>query len=650
MTRKARELETLLLTMFAAMPLYVTYAIGKVPLFAFHAVMAAIAIRVWMGRGPEIIPERVMRALGMAYIPLYFIDWIAISHSAIAASTHLVLFIAVYQPIESMQKRNQAQRLLTAALLFVASVATSTHITIVLFVIVFAFLMFRQLMYVSHLETVHSLQREYVEPPSARAALFYVAGAFVIGSVLFPFLPRVRNPFVQGITGSLPGATTALSETIDFREPRVSPLDTTIVARVWMDYGTRPFFYPIRLRGNIYDRFSDGAWRQTNRGLRPLRLHDDGYFIARRGGVGRSAIVQMRPQQGKLFLPVDTYNVDGLTSLFEGPAPETYYTYNRGVLNVDVRMAAEPEPLRLTRVATSGYPVTPEVAALAKSVVGNETDPVRRAALIERWMLRNFRYVPNPETPPAMTIERFLLRERLGHCEYFAAGMVVMLNALDVPARIAGGYYGGRLNPLTGYFTVRRDDAHAWTEVWNGTRWTTFDATPPSLRPGTDSGGLVRAYASALNDSINYLWDRYVLTFGLGDQITLFSDLLTAGRNSIASLRQSVTRGVRDLGSRAFVVLFSILAAAALGALFYARRRRPLFDLLAAHLRAHGVEVTAAMTVEDAMRELRTRDPQLASRMEPAVAMYEELTFSPRRDRERARALRRMLQTLAHGR
>lgn len=643
MTRKAREIETLLLTMFAALPLYLTFAVGKFPLFVFHAAMAAIAVRVWSGNGPAIIPARVMHWLGLAYVPFYFVDWAAISHSAIAASTHLLLFIAVYQPIEAMQRNNQAQRLLTAALIFVASVATSTHSTIVLFVLVFAFLLFRQLMYLSHLETVHSLEREYDEPPSARAALFYVAGAFVIGAVLFPFLPRVRNPFVQGITGSLPGATTALSETIDFREPRVSPLDTTIVARIWMDYGTRPFFFPVRLRGNIYDRFDDGAWRQTNRGLRPLQLRDDGFFIARRGGIDRSAVVQIRPQQGKLFLPVGTYHVNGLTSLFEGPAPETYYTYNRGVLNFDVHMAAEAEPLRLTRVATSGYPVTPEVAALARSVVGNEKDPARQAALIERWMLANFRYVPNPQTPPAMTIERFLLRERVGHCEYFAAGMVVMLNALEVRARIAGGFYGGRLNPLTGYFTVRRDDAHAWTEVWDGTRWLTFDATPASLRPGTESGGLVRAYASALNDSINYFWDRYVLTFGLGDQIAFFSDLILWGRNAMASLRQGLTRNVRELTGRGFVVLFSVLAAAALGALWYSRRHRPLFDLLAARLAAHGVEVAPSMTVEDALRELRARDPEFAAQIEPAVAIYEELAFSPRRDRERIRALRKML-------
>jgi len=182
MTRRARELETLFLAMFAAVPLYLTLAIGKLPLLLFHGAMAGIALRVSAGKTPELFPAWLMRWMVIAYVPFYVIDWLALSHSAIAASTHLVLFIAVYQPIEAIKRENQAQRILTAALIFVASIATSTHITIILFILAFAFLIFRQLMHISQLETARMLGREYAEPPSARAALFYVCGALVIGA------------------------------------------------------------------------------------------------------------------------------------------------------------------------------------------------------------------------------------------------------------------------------------------------------------------------------------------------------------------------------------------------------------------------------------------------------------------------------------
>lgn len=643
MTRRAREIETLLLAMFAAVPLYFTNAIGKTSLALFHGAMFLILLRVIAGWTPELLPARVMRGLAIAYLPFYFYDWRSISHSAIAASTHLVLFIAVYQPIEGMQRNNQAQRILTAGLIFVASIATSTHITIVAFVIAFAFLIFRQLMHVSHLETMQSVGREYAEAPLGRSALFYVAGTVLIGALLFPFLPRVRNPFMQGFAGDLSSSTTGLSDTIDFREPRISPADATIVARIWMNYSSRPFFMPMRLRGNIYDAYIDGAWRFRQRGLRPLPLREDGYHLARPAGVQGSAQIQMRTEQGKVYLPSGVYLVRGMGTVYEGPARDMYYAYARGLVTADVSMAMEAEPLRLIHVSPANYPITPPIAALARQIVGNETRPEKQAALIEQWMLRNFRYVPNPQTPPAMPIERFLLRDRIGHCEYFAAGMVVLLTALDVPARIAGGYYGGRFNPLMGYFTIRRDDAHAWTEVWDGKRWLTFDSTPPSLRPGADSAGFFGAYAEALGDSVNYFWDRYILTFGLADQITFFSDLFDAVRVGIGKLRTGTIQSVRELADRTFATLLGILIAVALVVFFFKRRRRTMFDLLAARLKLHGVEVGSSMTIEDALRELRARDEEFAIEIEPIVALYEEIAFSPRNDRERKRELRRML-------
>src|SRR5437868_2271144 len=83
MTQKARELETLVLAMFAALPLYVTQAIGMAPLLAFHVVMLGITMRVVMGKGPELIPTGVMRALAVAYMFFYVVDAVVISRNAI---------------------------------------------------------------------------------------------------------------------------------------------------------------------------------------------------------------------------------------------------------------------------------------------------------------------------------------------------------------------------------------------------------------------------------------------------------------------------------------------------------------------------------------------------------------------------------------
>src|SRR5687768_6035287 len=58
--------------------------------------------------------------------------------------------------------------------------------------------------------------------------------------------------------------------------------------------------------------------------------------------------------------------------------------------------------------------------------------------------------------------------------------MVLLLRALDIPARVVGGFVVGEYHPLIGQWIVRQRDAHAWTEVFDAAsgRWVAFDATP----------------------------------------------------------------------------------------------------------------------------------------------------------------------------
>ncbi|HEX7155341.1 MAG TPA: transglutaminaseTgpA domain-containing protein [Thermoanaerobaculia bacterium] len=649
MSRRARELETLLLTMVAALPLYATGAVGAVPILLFHGVMAGIALRVLVGKGPELIPAPLMRVLAIAYIPFYVVDAAMISRSAIAASTHLVLFIAAYQPIEGMRANNQAQRMLTTALIFIASLATSTHITVILFVLVFGFMMFRQMMYVSHIETVRSIGRQYSLAPSSRSAFFYLTGAAIIGSLLFPMLPRVRNPFVQGYGGALPGASTGISETINLNEPRGAANDATIVARVWMDQQAVAFFTPLRLRGTVYDQFVEGEWTQSRQTRRRMQPRAGVYQIARPVGFTRPAVVEQQPLEGRLFLPVGTYSVSGVP-VNEGPTRDawsTTYQNRPRTVTFDVNMAFNTEPLALRRVEPPNYPVTPEVAAMARGIVGSETNLHKRLVAIERYFQSNFKYVQNPAGQGrAITVDEFLLRERRGHCEYFAAGMVALLTALEVPSRIVGGFHGGQLNPLTGYFTVRREDAHAWVEVWDGTKWVTSDPTPASLRPGNVQTGLMRLYAAALSDSVTYFWDRYVLTFGLTDQIALFVEAITRARQAMTTAREGVSAGFREIISPVYLTLLGIVVAAGIAAIAVKRSRRPLFELLEAHLKRLGIEVGPAMTMEEALTRLREQHPAAAQELAPLIALYEAEQFSASPAKARAAEVRKRLAAL----
>jgi transglutaminase-like putative cysteine protease len=632
--------------MFAALPLYATQAISIAPLLVFHALMIGVAARVLRGKSPELIPAPVMRGLGIAYVVFYIIDAAVISRSAIAASTHLVLFIAFYQAIESSGARNLAQRVLTASLIFIASIATATHITILPFVIVYTFMLFRQLMRLSHVESAAAAMARVADPPANRAAAFYVAGTAVIGLLLFPMLPRVRNPLVPGIAGALKNSSTGLSDSIDFGEQRTITPDSSVVARVWMGPETIPFFTPLRLRGAIYDRIFGDKWVQTRSEFQTLDPRGNATRIANPDGFTRRASVQQRfPVGTRLLLPVGTYEVIGIGPLFEGPVRDIISTWQRREpATYDVRMARDVTPLHVRRAVLSNYRVTPEVTAMARGIVGSETDPMRQAALIERHLSTRFRYIPDPsQIGRAMSVDRFLLTEHRGHCEYFAAGMVALMTSLGTPARIVGGFYGGKLNPLTGYFVVQLQDAHAWVEVYDGTAWRTFDPTPADLRPGNQRSGLLRTYASALGDSVNYFWDRYILTYGLGDQIALAAEAIARAKGALGALDRARRRTVREAFSPRYALALVGVIAIGLALIWYSRRGRRPGDLLIEHLARLGIEVGPAMTMAEALAELRRTRPEAAADLEPLVKLYEEERFSARPDRSRVAVIRARL-------
>src|SRR5690606_29543293 len=75
-------------------------------------------------------------------------------------------------------------------------------------------------------------------------------------------------------------------------------------------------------------------------------------------------------------------------------------------------------------------------------------------------------------------IDEFWFDRREGFCEHFAAAFVVVMRAMDVPARVVTGYQGADPLPVDGYTIVRRSSAHAWAEYWQpGAGWLRADPT-----------------------------------------------------------------------------------------------------------------------------------------------------------------------------
>ncbi len=117
-----------------------------------------------------------------------------------------------------------------------------------------------------------------------------------------------------------------------------------------------------------------------------------------------------------------------------------------------------------------------------------------------------FVYTLNPPPLGKNVIDAFLFQTRKGYCEHYASAFVFLMRAAGVPARVVGGYLGGKKNPYGDFLVVRQADAHAWAEVWlAGKGWFRVDPTavvaPERITEGVASALAFDEIPSFLTDS-----------------------------------------------------------------------------------------------------------------------------------------------------
>ena len=141
-------------------------------------------------------------------------------------------------------------------------------------------------------------------------------------------------------------------------------------------------------------------------------------------------------------------------------------------------------------------------------------------------------------------VDEFWLDRKVGFCEHFAAAFVVVMRALDVPARIVTGYQGTDPVPVDGYWIVRQSNAHAWAEYWQaGVGWVRTDPTaavaPDRVRRGLSlqpQSNLVVGAMRNLNpelaaelraswEALNNRWNQWVLNYSRKQQFSLLESL-----------------------------------------------------------------------------------------------------------------------------
>ena len=169
---------------------------------------------------------------------------------------------------------------------------------------------------------------------------------------------------------------------------------------------------------------------------------------------------------------------------------------------------------------------------------------VLAAALMARIRTQGYSYTVAPGEYGRDAVDEFWLDRREGFCEHFAAAFVVIMRALDVPARIVTGFQGTDATPFDGYYAVRQSSAHAWAEYWEpGTGWVRADPTaavaPDRINrgsrlapaPGLVAGALGNVSPELLAtlrknwEALNNRWNQWVLNYSRGQQIDMLKSL-----------------------------------------------------------------------------------------------------------------------------
>lgn len=139
-----------------------------------------------------------------------------------------------------------------------------------------------------------------------------------------------------------------------------------------------------------------------------------------------------------------------------------------------------------------------ELHALARRVVGDETDPWRRAERLVAWLRsRAFTYrLDSRPLDPRMPVVDFLTLAREGSCSHFAQSLTLLLRTLGHPARYTRGFWGGDPQRSRGSWVFRLRHYHAYTELWlEEYGWVALNPTPPD-RIAVDAAG--REYDTSL--------------------------------------------------------------------------------------------------------------------------------------------------------
>ncbi|RZL95549.1 MAG: DUF3488 domain-containing protein [Variovorax sp.] len=467
-------------------------------------------------------------------------------------------------------------------------------------------------------------------PPLAQAARtagwMALLGAPIM-LVLFMLFPRMAP--LWGTPNDGMAGRTGLSSTMRVGSIAQLALDDGIAARIKFDGGRIPAQRDLYFRGPVLSQFDGREWTAPplfSGGILPqslrvrVRGEPIGYEVTLEPS-NRPWLLTLDAAQARPELP--GYALFGTSDLqWVASRPigdlvryraESFTQFQSG----PQRRTAELQPY--VALPPGSNPRTAALAAQMKrdpALAGAATPAFVQAAL-QRLRTGGYAYTLEPGLYDNDTADEFWFVHKAGFCEHIASAFVVLMRALDIPARIVTGYQGGEINGVDNFWVLRHSDAHAWAEVWQeGAGWLRVDPTgaisPDRVgqfqrlapQPGLFAGAIgamsptLAQNLRAAWEAVNNRWNQSVLNYTQSRQL----DLLKKLGFEAPSLQDLAT------------VLLALLVVASLGGagwtLWERSQHDPWLRLLAqarSRLESAGIELPASASPRQMAARLAER-------------------------------------------
>ena len=258
-------------------------------------------------------------------------------------------------------------------------------------------------------------------------------------------------------------------------------------------------------RGRTYDYYENGQWYTTETVLEdyspensapPANLpeFESARFVFSTGDEIFSLIyapatpIWISRQGSRLNYPVD--GGGEVISWFAFPSLQSGEAYQvEAVLSNPNTTQLREASLRYPEWISNRYLQLPEefpsrISEFALEITADAETPYDKAVVITKYLRDNIEYT---DTMPNMPrdrdpVEWMLFESKQGYCVYYSSAEILMLRSLGIPARLAVGFAQGERSEENEEYTIRKENAHAWPEVYfPGIGWVEFEPTGNQL-------------------------------------------------------------------------------------------------------------------------------------------------------------------------